>query len=207
MIRKCDGNDLSRGWAMHVKLVHCAIVALLSSTISVAQNGDATNGPAPAQSAATQSTSASAPANIPPPTPQEQQETQQDLKDIHFDFDRSDLRSEDRGVLQSDADWLKAHPDVFVTIEGDADDRGDIVYNVALSDKRAKTALDAIVAMGVPADRVVFATGWGKLYPVCGQDDEQCWSQNRRAHFTLWGESGQNQIGQNVPPSGLPATR
>ncbi len=179
---------------MRVTLICCGLL-ILSSTLLYSQSPSQDN------------ESAANAAKVAAPTPQEQQQVQSDLKDIYFDFNRFDLRPDDQSKLQSDADWLKAHPDVFVTIEGDADDRGDIVYNVALSDKRAKTALDAIVAMGVPADRVVFATGWGKLYPVCGQDDEQCWSQNRRAHFTLWGESGQNQIGQNVPPSGLPATR
>ena len=74
----------------------------------------------------------------------------------------------------------------MVTIEGDADARGEIVYNVVLSDKRAENAKDALVSMGVPASQIVFATGWGKLYPVCSQDDETCWSQNRRAHFSAW---------------------
>lgn len=97
-----------------------------------------------------------------------------------------DLRTEDQSILQSDAQWLKAHPDVVVTIEGDADARGEIVYNVVLSDKRAENAKDALVSMGVPASQIVFATGWGKLYPVCSQDDETCWSQNRRAHFSAW---------------------
>jgi outer membrane protein OmpA-like peptidoglycan-associated protein len=110
----------------------------------------------------------------------------QDLRDIHFEFDRAELRAEDRQILAADADWLKAHPAVNVTIEGDADDRGDIVYNVTLSDQRALVTRDALVSLGVPAERIVFSTGWGKLYPVCGQADESCWSENRRAHFARW---------------------
>jgi peptidoglycan-associated lipoprotein len=121
-----------------------------------------------------------------PPSPAEKREVQQNIQDIHFDFDRADLRPEDQTILQSDAQWLKAHPDVMVTIEGDADARGEIVYNVVLSDKRAETVKDALVSMGVPANQIVFATGWGKLYPVCTEDDETCWSQNRRAHFAAW---------------------
>lgn len=121
-----------------------------------------------------------------PPSRTEQSQVQQNIKDIHFDFDRSALRPEDRSILESDAQWLKANPNVVVTIEGDADERGGIVYNVVLSDRRAATTKDALVSMGVPPDQIVYATGWGKLYPVCEQSDENCWSENRRAHFSAW---------------------
>lgn len=122
----------------------------------------------------------------PPVAPSEQQQFEQSVKDIHFDFDKANLRDEDRAILASDAEWLKAHPDVIVTLEGDADERGDIIYNLVLSGERAMAAKDALVEMGVPADRIAFATGWGKLYPVCTQSDESCWSQNRRTHFYTW---------------------
>jgi peptidoglycan-associated lipoprotein len=115
-----------------------------------------------------------------------QQQFQQDIKDVHFDFDRAELCLDDRAILAADADWLKSHPDVLVTLEGDADERGDVVYNLVLSGNRAAATKDALVELGVPADRVVFATGWGKLYPVCSQQDESCWSQNRRTHFSIW---------------------
>lgn len=126
------------------------------------------------------------PASAIPPNPAEQREVQQNVKDIHFDFDRADLRPEDRSALEQDAQWLKAHPNTLVTIEGDADERGGIVYNVALSEKRAAVTKDALVSMGVPADQIIFATGWGKLYPICFASDESCWSENRRAHFAAW---------------------
>jgi peptidoglycan-associated lipoprotein len=121
-----------------------------------------------------------------PPTPAQHQEVKQNLKDVHFDFDRYDLTSDDRQSLESTANWLKANPEVYITIAGDADERGSIVYNLALSEERAKVTRDALVNMGVPADRIVYATGWGKLYPVCSQSDESCWSENRRAHFEPW---------------------
>jgi outer membrane protein OmpA-like peptidoglycan-associated protein len=47
-------------------------------------------------------------------------------------------------------------------------------------------ARDALLAMGVPASQILFAQGWGKLYPVCGQSDEACWQQNRRVHISPW---------------------
>ena len=134
--------------------------------------------------AAGSGTGAATPTPLPNAT--EQQMVEDNVKDIHFDFDRSDLRPEDRSILESDAKWLKDHPGVIVTIEGDADDRGDIVYNLSLSDQRATIAGNTLVALGVPASQIEHAVGWGKLYPICMQADESCWEQNRRAHFEAW---------------------
>jgi len=118
------------------------------------------------------------------PSPAELQETKQNLKDVKFAFDRYDLDDQARQTLQENANWLKANPGVAVSIAGDADERGDIAYNLALSQKRADSVRDALVSLGVPVDRIQFATGWGKLYPVCAQSDENCWAQNRRAHLS-----------------------
>ena len=125
-------------------------------------------------------------ASIPPTTTNEQREFQAAVKDIHFDFDKAELREEEKATLNSDAQWLKAHPDAYITLEGDADDRGDIVYNLVLSGDRATVTRDSLVNLGVPADHILYATGWGKLYPICSQADESCWSQNRRTHFATW---------------------
>ena len=155
-------------------IVAIAAVALMGTTF--------------AQSANRQNTSEQHAGDVPytPPTPAQQQEVQQSLKDVHFALDQYDLTSDDRQSLESTANWLKANPEVYVTIAGDADERGSIVYNLALSEKRAAVTRDALVGMGVPADRIVFATGWGKLYPVCDRSDDSCWSENRRAHFEPW---------------------
>jgi peptidoglycan-associated lipoprotein len=119
-------------------------------------------------------------------TPAQQQQIEQNLQDVHFDFDRSDLSPQDRQALDTDANWLKANPNVYITIRGEADERGSVVYNLALSQKRADVTREALVASGVAADHIVFATGWGKLYPACMQADETCWGRNRRARFTAW---------------------
>jgi peptidoglycan-associated lipoprotein len=166
------------------------IVAILALASSVFAQTDSSPSASPSDQGSAQDSNA---VQIPPPTSSQAANVDQQLKDIQFDFNRDNLRPEERQTLQADAAWLKAHPDVFVTIEGDADERGDIVYNVDLSDRRAAVTRDALVGMGISADRVVFATGWGKLYPVCNESDESCWSRNRRAHFELWGESGQAQ--------------
>lgn len=124
--------------------------------------------------------------HAPEPPQNEQQQFQQAIKDVHFDFDRADLRDQDRQVLESDAEWLKAHPDVIITLEGNADDRGDVVYNLVLSGERAETTRQALLRLGIPDNRLAFSTGWGKLYPVCTEGDESCWSQNRRTHIGMW---------------------
>jgi peptidoglycan-associated lipoprotein len=176
-----------------------AIVALTGSLLAQTDNAPPAS---PNDQSFTKSDSNAV--QIPPATPSETSNVDQQLKDILFDFNRDSLRPEERQALQADADWLKAHPDVFVTIEGDADERGDIIYNLNLSDRRATVARDALVGMGISADRVVFATGWGKLYPVCTESDESCWSRNRRAHFQLWGESVQAQANLQTPVPAQP---
>jgi len=128
----------------------------------------------------------SAPPAIPVISAPQRESFEQSVKDIYFDFARHNLTSDDQATLQQDADWLKAHPDVMFTIEGDADPRGEIVYNLYLSDARALAARDELLKLGVPDKQIAFAQGWGKLYPVCQQEDESCWSQERRAHFAPW---------------------
>lgn len=119
-------------------------------------------------------------------TSTQEQDIHENLKDVHFAFDRYELTPDDRQTLESAANWLKANPNVYVTIGGDTDERGSIVYNLYLSHERAKTTRDTLISMGVSENQIVFATGWGKLYPVCNQSDESCWAENRRAHFEPW---------------------
>ena len=95
------------------------------------------------------------------------QQFEQGIKDIHFDFDSADVRDEDRAILSTDAEWLKAHPDVLIILEGLADDRGDILYNVVLSGARAAVTRDALVQLGVPASQIAFSTVLVMLFAIC----------------------------------------
>jgi len=124
--------------------------------------------------------------SAPPVSSGDQQQFSEAIKDVHFDFDKADLRPEDQQILTSNAEWLKAHAEVMIVLEGNADERGTIIYNLVLSGERANIVKDALVEIGIPEDRIAFATGWGKLYPVCSESDENCWSQNRRTHFETW---------------------
>jgi peptidoglycan-associated lipoprotein len=117
------------------------------------------------------------------------QDFQENIQDVYFDFDRAALSPDAQASLARAAGWLKAHPNVMITISGIADERGSIGYNLVLSQQRAEAARDALVQAGVPEGQIVFATGWGKLYPVCTDSDESCWSQNRRSHLAAWPDS------------------
>lgn len=163
-------------------------ILLLGAAVSQTANAQQQSTATPPT--ATQATPATTSAQ---PSPAEEQGVKQNLKDVHFAFDRYDLDDQARQTLQENAKWMKANPTVSVSIAGDADERGDITYNLGLSQKRATAVRDALVSLGVPADRIQFATGWGKLYPVCAQSDESCWFENRRAHLTA-GTTLQNDV-------------
>ncbi len=86
----------------------------------------------------------------------------------------------DPATLDSNASYLKQNPDAKMWIQGYADPRGDIVYNLVLSYKRAQWVKAQLVKRGVEESRIGYATGWGKLYQLCEQKDNQCFQQNRR---------------------------
>lgn len=110
--------------------------------------------------------------------------TMAQLKDVRFDFDRYDIRAEDSEVLDANAESLKANPKLLVLIEGHADQRGTSEYNLALADRRAKASLNYLVSRGVRSNRITIIS-YGKERPMCAEPSEDCWSQNRRAHFLV----------------------
>jgi peptidoglycan-associated lipoprotein len=106
------------------------------------------------------------------------------LADVHFDFDKSDVREADKAVLSKNADVLKMFDFLKVAVEGHCDERGSVEYNLALGERRAKAAMDYLVGLGVPADRLR-TVSYGKEVPLCSDHTEDCWARNRRAHFTV----------------------
>jgi peptidoglycan-associated lipoprotein len=109
------------------------------------------------------------------------------LQDLHFDYDKSDVRPEDQGVLTADAAALKTifgiSPNISIVVEGHCDERGSAEYNIGLGDRRASATKDALVALGVPGDRLK-TVSFGKERPICTDATESCYQQNRRAHFS-----------------------
>jgi peptidoglycan-associated lipoprotein len=106
------------------------------------------------------------------------------LKDVFFDYDRYDLSSDARTILRANADWLKSNPNARVEIEGHCDDRGTNEYNLALGAKRAQSAREYLSTLGVAAGRLS-TISYGEEIPVCKEQDEGCWRQNRRARFVI----------------------
>ena len=104
----------------------------------------------------------------------------QNVKEVYFPFNIYN-RVEDSSVLNSDAEWLRQHPDTHLWIQGYADVRGDIFYNLVLSYRRAQFVKSSLVKKGVNESQIGFATGWGKLYPVCQASDDSCYQKQRRA--------------------------
>ena len=138
----------------------------------------------------TQSATARVTVNAPPPPPAptttssmtDEQMFAQNVKDIYFDYDKSDMRGDQQSVIQADAAFLQQHPNMSFTVEGHCDERGSTEYNLALGDSRASAVKNALVAAGVSADRVK-TTSLGKERPFCTESNESCWQQNRRGHF------------------------
>jgi peptidoglycan-associated lipoprotein len=109
------------------------------------------------------------------------------VQDVHFDYDKSDIRPDDQSVIQADANALKTifstDPSFVVTIEGHCDERGSAEYNLGLGDRRSTAVRDALVALGVPTDRLK-TISYGKERPLCTDASEDCYARNRRAHFS-----------------------
>ena len=107
------------------------------------------------------------------------QDLMQQLKKVYFPFNIC-CRVIDPDDVRSDAEWLKQNTASPLWIQGYADIRGDIFYNLVLSYRRAQFVKSKLVNSGVDSSRIQFATGWGKLYPVCQATDESCYQQQRR---------------------------
>jgi len=106
------------------------------------------------------------------------------LRDVHFEFDKYEVRGQDKGILDENAAWLKANPNTLVMIEGHCDERGTNEYNLALGERRAKNTRDYLVQAGIDGNRITVIS-YGKERPLCNEHTEACWAENRRGHFLV----------------------
>jgi len=106
------------------------------------------------------------------------------LKDIHFDFDKYDIRRADEAILKENAVFLKNNPKMKVQIEGHCDERGTVEYNLALGERRANNTKKFLVFLGIPSDRIS-AISYGKEKPLDNGHNEEAWARNRRAHIVV----------------------
>ena len=106
------------------------------------------------------------------------------MEDIFFDFDSFAILPEAQDILSSKAEWLQSNPDISVTIEGHCDERGTIEYNLALGDRRAQSAKDFLINLGIAESRLN-TISYGEERPLVPDSNEDAWAKNRRAHFVI----------------------
>jgi peptidoglycan-associated lipoprotein len=109
------------------------------------------------------------------------------LRPIYFDFDRAVIRDDAKPILKANAEYLKAHPNAKVRIEGNCDERGTIEYNQALGQRRAASAKKYLTDIGISGKRITLIS-YGKEKPVCSAATEDCWQRNRRAEMVIASE-------------------
>lgn len=106
------------------------------------------------------------------------------FEDIYFAFDRFDLRTDARKILDNHGKWLKAHSEYVVRIEGNCDERGTVEYNLALGERRAKSAMKYLGDLGIDEKRLS-TVSYGKEKPLDPGHNEEAWAKNRRDHFVV----------------------
>lgn len=169
-----------------------ALVAACSSTPEETSDSGGTGGsettssaPVAAAPAAPAVSVAAAPAAPTGPAKGSQEDLVVNVGDrVFFDFNKYNLSSESRDVLEKQAIWLKKYRLITITIEGHADERGTREYNLALGERRANSAKDYLVALGVAAARIR-TVSYGKERPEALGSNEAAWSQNRRSVTTV----------------------
>lgn len=101
---------------------------------------------------------------------------------IYFDFNKSTLKEKDRKILQSHATFLKKHPNSFVRLEGHTDERGSREYNLALGERRAKTAKELLLQLGVIENQISILS-YGEEQAIALDHTPKAWRLNRRVEL------------------------
>jgi peptidoglycan-associated lipoprotein len=150
--------------------------------------------PPPTQPAPPPPTPPPQPPPPPPPAPTEAElfakmslselNAQRPLEDVLFEYDQADLSDTARASLQKNSQWLLKWLSTTVTVEGHADSRGTSEYNLALGERRAAAIRDYLSSLGVTSTRVNVVS-MGEEQPLCTEETETCWRQNRRGHFVV----------------------
>lgn len=111
---------------------------------------------------------------------QQLQQLKQD--NVYFDFDKSLVKPEFRDVIAKQADFIKAHKNDTVTLEGNCDERGSAEYNLALGNRRAHVVSHELQLLGIPKQQIK-TVSYGNERPRSICHDESCWKDNRRVDF------------------------
>jgi peptidoglycan-associated lipoprotein len=108
--------------------------------------------------------------------------------DVYFSYDEDTLSDDARDRLSRNAELLRSQPQLQLTVEGHADSRGTNEYNLALGERRANAVKDYMSSLGIAGERLR-TLSYGEERPACTQEEESCWSQNRRGHMVVTGRS------------------
>ncbi|MEZ4235911.1 MAG: peptidoglycan-associated lipoprotein Pal [Myxococcota bacterium] len=103
---------------------------------------------------------------------------------VHFDTDSARLTEEAKNALVANAHILADHPELQVEVQGHADERGTVDYNLALGQRRANAVVSYMLNQGVAPSRLPVIT-YGEERPVARGNYETAWAQNRRAEFRI----------------------
>ncbi len=112
----------------------------------------------------------------------EQEAFNQNVHEILFPWNDYDDPA-NPNTLDENVQWLKDHASDRFYIEGYASSRGELGYNLTLSKQRADWVKQTLISKGITENRIVVAAGWGQLYPVCPDLNDECWSKNRVVRF------------------------
>jgi peptidoglycan-associated lipoprotein len=106
------------------------------------------------------------------------------LQPVYFDFNQAFIEAAAGEIMKANAEWLRAHPQIKVRIEGNCDERGTNEYNQALGQRRAASAKKYLADMGISGQRISLLS-YGKEKSSCTDSTESCWQKNRRDDFTV----------------------
>jgi len=106
------------------------------------------------------------------------------LKDIHFDFDKYDIRPGDAEILKGNAALLTRYPKMKIQVEGHCDERGTVEYNLSLGERRANSVKKYLISLGIVVDRLS-AISYGEERPLDPGHNEEAWGKNRRGHTVI----------------------
>lgn len=171
---------------MRFSLVTTFAAALLLAACSTpSEEASTTSGSGSSGTGTTSQSSGATGSTIPGPQPGSQEELTVEVGDrVFFDFDKYDVRADQRGTVEALAAWLDTNPSVTLSIEGHADERGTREYNLALGERRANAVRDYLVALGTNPARLS-TVSFGEERPAVLGSNESAWAQNRRGVFVV----------------------
>lgn len=169
-----------------ILLAACASTPKTDSSQASPSNKTASGSPVVTKSDATISSAAETNVSV-PAAKMEANKLAAELQELHnqsvfFDFDQYDIKPEYRDVIEKHAEFIKAHENDVVTVEGNCDERGSNEYNLALGDRRANAVRKSLGLLGIPAGQIK-TVSYGEEKPRLPCHEEKCWQENRRGDF------------------------